>query len=292
MYHNIFYFEGKYVKYNISKAIDYFLKAAKFYKNAQFMLGIIYLLGVDVEKDIKKSIYYLSQSANNGFQEAQFIMAYFYQEGKLVKRDIKKAIKLYKEVSSFNNQFAKNNLGVIYKNVFEDDVKQNVGLSIEYFKEAISQKNENLAKFNLSIIYLYDEPFMNSIDKSINLLIDLIDTKIKSSKILLCLALIKKFGFQINSDDIKQELLKYKDDPNYMIIEISKMIVDMELNNPIIYEQKSDYYKNHFLLYDYKKMIVSLQNLMKTKLFTDTIDNQKINEINSLFYEGFGIDLN
>lgn len=44
-----------------------------------------------------------------------------------------KAIHYYKEASSFNDNFAKNNLGIIYLKGFGDEIAPNIGLSIEYF---------------------------------------------------------------------------------------------------------------------------------------------------------------
>ena len=54
------------------------------------------------------------------------------------------AIHYYKEASSFNHNYSKNNLGIIYKNGFGDEIKKNIGYAIGYFDEAISQKNDYL----------------------------------------------------------------------------------------------------------------------------------------------------
>ena len=71
-------------------------------------------------------------SAKEEFRAAQLLLGDIYFEGKYVKRDIQKV--------NFNNQFAKNNLGVIYKNGV--DINKNVFLAKEYFKEAIYQKKK------------------------------------------------------------------------------------------------------------------------------------------------------
>ena len=79
-------------------------------------------------------------SAKEEFRAAQLLLGDIYFEGKYVKRDIQKVIFLYKEVANINNQFAKNNLGVIFKNGV--DINKNVFLAKEYFKEAIYQKKK------------------------------------------------------------------------------------------------------------------------------------------------------
>ena len=44
------------------------------------------------------------------------MLSYFYLKRSVINSHIQKAIELYKELSSYNNQYAKNNLGIIYKN--------------------------------------------------------------------------------------------------------------------------------------------------------------------------------
>ena len=101
---------------------------------------------------------------------AHYLVGFLYHEGKYVKQDIKQAIHYYKERSSLNDNYAKNNLGVIYKNGFYDEIRPKLGWSIEYFKEAIRQKNDKVSMYNLSNIYMYDDRINNDINKSIELL--------------------------------------------------------------------------------------------------------------------------
>ncbi|KAK8898369.1 hypothetical protein M9Y10_000654 [Tritrichomonas musculus] len=96
---------------------------------------------------------------------AHYFVGFLYHEGKYVKQDINKAIHYYKEGSSMDDNRAKNNLGVIFKNGFYDEISPNPGLAIEYFKEAIRQKNDILSMFNLSTIYMYNERIKMGLDK-------------------------------------------------------------------------------------------------------------------------------
>lgn len=81
-----------------------------------------------------------------------------------------KAIHYYKEASSFNDNFAKNNLGIIYLKGFGDEIAPNIGLSIEYFEEAIRQKDDAVAMYNRSYIYMFIQSNNDNLNKSIDLL--------------------------------------------------------------------------------------------------------------------------
>ena len=240
-YLGLIYYEGKYVKRDVKLAIDYLLKAAnKNYASAQKILGVFYFEGKYIPRNIKESIRYLTCAANqndyiaqfnlcniyinthyddkflpriiamlknsveHGVHEAQVFLGDFYVEGKYVKRDIKKAVHLYLDPSSFNNQYAKNNLGVIYKNDFDNNIRKNVCKAKEYFEEAIRQKNDIFAKYNLANLLL-DE---GNYDGAVKLLAELSIQNFKFSHMLFCLAIMMKNGF-VNEESIQNELLKY-----------------------------------------------------------------------------------
>lgn len=88
-----------------------------------------------------------------------------------------RSIHFYKEASSLNIQYSKNNLGIIFKRGFEDEIKPRLGSSIDYFEEAIRQKNDKVSMHNLGHLYLYEEPIKQSLDKSIDLLMQLLNKK-------------------------------------------------------------------------------------------------------------------
>ena len=150
---------GKYITRDINKAIYYYSLAANHgYPDAQYNLGLIYYLGkYSIKRDIKKGQSYIMLASINGNRDANFAHGYLHHEGKSVKKDIEKAIHFYKEASTFNNQYAKNNLGIIYKNGFGDNVKKHTGNAIVYFEEAIRKGNDYLSMYNLAHIYIYDE---------------------------------------------------------------------------------------------------------------------------------------
>ena len=108
-------------------------------------------------------------ASKNGYREANFAQGFLLHEGKYVKKDISEAVHYYKEASCFNNQYSKNNLGIIYKYGY-DKIEGNVINAIVYFEEAIRERNDNLSIYNLAHIYIYDTTSKQNLNKSIDLL--------------------------------------------------------------------------------------------------------------------------
>lgn len=197
----LIYYQGKHGILDINKGIRYLqLSADQNYPPAQYMIGNIYYNNKygDINQ-IQLGQNYIFKSLINKYKLAYFVSGFIYHEGRTIKRDINQSIIYYREASSFNIPYAKNNLGIIYKNGFGTEVKANIGKAMEYFEDAIKIGNDSIAKYNLANIYLYD---INDINKSIDLLIDSYN-ECSRSIILLSLALIKKHGF--NLEIIQQE---------------------------------------------------------------------------------------
>ncbi|KAK8880692.1 hypothetical protein M9Y10_003377 [Tritrichomonas musculus] len=222
-------------------------------------------------------------ASKNHFKQAHFFLGFWYQEGMYVKKDIQKAVLYYKEASSFNNQYAKNNLGIIYKHGY-NEIEARAGNAIVYFEEAIRKKNDYLSMYNLAHIYMYDKTIKQDLNKSIELLIRSMND-FRHSLILLCLALLKKYDLSI--ERIKQEL-KQRTDINRS---------SMEILFKIIYKYMS-YFDVYYESYRYKDYLynVELEPVKSSKLKrTNKKDFQpkypKAKELSSEFYKGFGEDL-
>ena len=117
----------------------HYIKQSSLNNNAQMQLflGILYLYELNEKR---KGIQFILESSNNGFIRAHYVAGCLYHFGEYINRDINKAIQYYKKASSFNNEYAKNNIGVIYKHGFNNEIPKNIGASIIYFNEAIQQK--------------------------------------------------------------------------------------------------------------------------------------------------------
>ena len=67
-----------------AKALDAFLLSAQAGDAfAQFMLAVIYRNGVGVDEDDKKVLYWLENSANQGYVQAQYMLGFMHREGKV-----------------------------------------------------------------------------------------------------------------------------------------------------------------------------------------------------------------
>ena len=275
------YHDNEYIPRDINKSIHYFTLAAnQNNSNAQYFLGKLYYEGEIVTLNINKSIYYLTLAANQNNRFSQFILGCIYYEGLHIDYDIEKAIYYFKEVSCFNNQYAKNNLGIIYKT--GQGVPPNPSGSIVYFEEAIRQKDDEVAMFNLAHIYFYEEAGISNLEKAIELLVKSALKNLIHSLHLLCLAVIKKYEspdiFKIKKD------FSMIDNENSSILseEVIKKIESFNLMESIYYDLLYNELKGFNLVYYGNK----IEN-QKRKKKIEIIDNRPV--INEIFYEGLGV---
>ena len=280
------YYNGKYMTRDINKAIYYLsLSANQNNPEAQYNLGMIYYTSFSNKQYIKKGRYYIMLASKNNNRQANFAHGFLLHDGKYVKKDILEAIHYYKEASSFNNQYSKNNLGIIYKHGY-DKFKAKIGNAIEYFEEAIQQKNDYLSMYNLAHIYIYNSAINQDFNKSVDLLIKSMN-KFIHSFILLCLLLIKEFDFNI--EKIKQELQKRKD-PDLTESTVDIILYEITLCN-LCYKELYESYRYKDYLYNIKcKPILSSElEHVNEKSVPPKYPNAK--DISSEFYKGFGEDL-
>lgn len=165
-----------------------------------------------------------------------------------------KAIKCYKEASSFINQYAKNNLGIIFKKGFGNEIKENIGFSLVYFEEAISQKNDVLAIYNISHIYIYQNCIEDGLIKSISLLIKSYSKRFPYLKDLLCIALIKKHGFNI--ERIKEEFSNHINETDDLKSSIVSNINNGQLFDVSHFDNFYKYFQSIDFIYDFDYKII------------------------------------
>ncbi|KAK8872041.1 hypothetical protein M9Y10_007799 [Tritrichomonas musculus] len=216
---------------------------------------------------------------------AHFVAGYFYHKGDYIKKDIRKAIHYYKEGSSFNDQYAKNNLAIIYKNGYGDEIQANTANAIVYLEEAIRQKNDILSMHNLANIYIYDESYENKIDEAIELLFNSFD-QFRHSCILLCLALIKKYDFQTKEIEKHVRKLNSKK-PKAALSSLFSALHLLQSKDDFTNYYES--YRDKYFLYNHLWKFVSFSEFQKQKRIN--MNHKNIPDINSAFYEGFGIEI-
>lgn len=136
------------------------------------------------------------------------------------------------------------------------------------------------------IIWLQD-----SIDESIKLLIRSSTLNFSPSKYLLCLALIAKFGFSFETQAIKEELSKLAKKANDLSLTLCKMIENLKLRNKVVYTNTYNFYKSIDFLYGSFEDVIQSKKIFDHKANANQQENLKIKEITSLFYEGFGFEI-
>ena len=219
-----------------------------------------------------------------------FAVGYLYHIGLAYNQDIPKAIKLYKEASSFNNPYAKNILGLIYKHKIKNFI-----LAINYFKEVIDQNcingNYNLALYNLAHLYFYKDQNDDNMKKSIQLLIKSSNENFYPSILLLYIISIYNFG--IEYENIINELSKYDVISSNLAKSIHNILKLEQLEYITVFEDRFNQLRDIDFIYDLHMNILPLKNgnLNSYDDRKNELTTQNLNNINSDFYEGFGSDL-
>ena len=136
--------------------------------------------------------------------------------------------------------------------------------------------------YNLAHMYFYNDHVKEEFD-TIDLLIRSINVNFEDSLTLLCIALFKKYGCDIN------KIIKRLNENAIKAKNIS--MIDYKLiTNKSSYEQLYKHYKNIDFLYDISMNPIKSNQIGKQE--KKVITNGKAKEITSIFYEGFGIDIN
>ena len=120
-----------------AKALDAFLPSAQAGDAfAQFMLAVIYRNGVGVDEDDKKVLYWLENSANQGYVQAQYMLGFMHREGQGVA-DIEKdkvyanMFKWYHMAAAQGHLDAQFYLGLLYSSE-EADIENDVYAYVWY----------------------------------------------------------------------------------------------------------------------------------------------------------------
>ena len=234
-------------------------------KIAQFNLGLTYYF-IKSKQYIKKAIELFTLASNNyEMINAFFCLGMIYFEGKYIQINIEKAIHYFKKLSSYNNQYVKNNLGIIYYHGI--DIQKNKIYAVIYLKEAVDQKEDPISMYNLANIFLNDKEFKKDVDESISLLI------VKKVKVI-SLNVIKKEldRYGINKKEFAKDL--------YDTIK-TNLIEDF--NN---FELKFSFYNDNYYVYDFDLNSIMLSNYLYNE--DKTI---KIPAIDKNFYLGFNDEI-
>jgi TPR repeat protein len=142
--------EGKDVSKNSeneTEASELILKAsANDNPVAQYNVGLMYLEGNGVTRDVEEAFRWLRKSASRGYSEAQLTIGNLLYEGKIFEQDIKTATKLYRLAAKQNNIHAQMIMGEMYIR------EQNYKKALKWIKMTAEQENPD-AQFMLGQMY-------------------------------------------------------------------------------------------------------------------------------------------
>ena len=139
------------VEKDISKAIEFYKKAAKKQNNkGQCNLGRIYDEGKGIEKNLVEAIRLYKLSADQENPSAQMKLGYCYEFGYGVKQDLNMAVTMYELASAQGNAAAQCNLGYLYE--VGKGVEQSYEKAKEYYEKA-ADKGHTRAQYNLGAMY-------------------------------------------------------------------------------------------------------------------------------------------
>ena len=195
---------------------------------------------------------------------------------------------------------AKNNLGIIYKN--GEGCKQNIYQAIEYFEEAIRQKNDQFSRYNLSRIYYFGIGIDKNIEKSFKLIKENNENNYISQDLFLFYLYL-----YVDKSLIDQEKVAYLLDQLSLLLDDINGFLSTKFNENeidfIFKERYENFLKNHDLLYvlinddsyddlicdqfyhfmtegSFFDLFIQRDSIKKTKFSTPR-------NINNNFYEGF-----
>jgi hypothetical protein len=159
------YLKGDGVPKDISKAIELFQKAsAQGHAGAQFNLGLIYIKGDSVPKDSAKAIGLFHEAAAQGLANAQSILGSIYLRGEDTTKNSAKAIEWLEKAAAQGNRQALYILGFIF--LKGRDAPRDTDKAINFLEKSAAE-GEAKALHVLGLIYFRGEGVPKDFDKAI-----------------------------------------------------------------------------------------------------------------------------
>jgi TPR repeat protein len=147
----ICYLKGHGVSKDLKKAAElYQAAAAQGFAMAQHNLARAYDQGMGVSRDLKKAVELYQAAAAQGFAMAQYNLASFYGNGHGVSRDLKKAAELYQAAAAQGFVMAQHTLALCYENGY--GVSRDLKKAAELYQAAAAQ-GDAAAQCNLAHLY-------------------------------------------------------------------------------------------------------------------------------------------
>ncbi len=147
----VLYLHGYGVRKNIDRAIDYYIKAGELGSSkAYFNLGLIFSQCEVLEPEYDLAKKFFEQAENLGNIKASTSLGILYLEGKGVRKNYKKAFDYFTKASNQDDATACNNLGLMYAD--GRGTKKNLDKALELYNKSIELGNSSSYK-NLGYLY-------------------------------------------------------------------------------------------------------------------------------------------
>ena len=145
------YLQGDYFEKDIARSIEYLSKSENVY--ADYMLYQAYK---ELQPpNMNKALFYLKRCAENKNQIAQFLYGKYYLEGEVVEKNINEAVYWLKQSADQNNMFAQYLLGKLF--LFGKEIEQDKQQAVYYLEKSALQGNE-YAQYLLDYVNTIFEP--------------------------------------------------------------------------------------------------------------------------------------
>ena len=126
-------------KKEYSQAIACFREAVEKGAEAQWRLGLHYIMGWGVEKNDAEAVKWYRKSAEQGNAEGQYLLGYCYAAGLGVEQNNAEAVKWYRKSAEQGNVAAQLRLGICYYSGV--GVDQNYTEAAKWYRKSAEQGN-------------------------------------------------------------------------------------------------------------------------------------------------------
>ena len=109
--------------------------------DAQYNLGILYMKGLGVEKNLKTAFIWYKRASANGHTDAMYNLGTMYNKGKVIYRSPKDANKWWLKAAELGNAAAQFNIAVEY--AYGRNLGKDVDKAIAWWKKSAQQGNKD-----------------------------------------------------------------------------------------------------------------------------------------------------
>ena len=122
--------------------------------DAQYDLGIMFIVGEAVVQDYERAAYWISKAADKDHSGAQWALGLMYEHGEGVEQNYERAVYWYTKSAEQGDARAQNELGLMYYN--GKGVKQDYD-QVRYWFSKAAEQGHGQAQYRLGLMYEYGE---------------------------------------------------------------------------------------------------------------------------------------